>query len=53
MISTRTLIEGFEFEITSEAVIVRILTDRNKLAKANVALRAIQNINQTSYHFRL
>ncbi|MGP1922097.1 MAG: hypothetical protein ACTS4Z_02535, partial [Candidatus Hodgkinia cicadicola] len=43
VISTRTLIEGFEFEITSEAVIVRILTDKNKLAIANVTLRAIQN----------
>ncbi|MGP1918504.1 MAG: hypothetical protein ACTS4V_00445 [Candidatus Hodgkinia cicadicola] len=43
VISTRSLIEGFEFEITSKTITARILTDRNKLATANVTLRAVRN----------
>ncbi|MGP1918399.1 MAG: hypothetical protein ACTS4U_01880 [Candidatus Hodgkinia cicadicola] len=43
VVSTRSWVEGFEFEITSEIVIARILTDKSKLAIANVELQALQN----------
>ncbi|MGP1916568.1 MAG: hypothetical protein ACTS6G_04105 [Candidatus Hodgkinia cicadicola] len=43
VISTCSWVEGFEFEVMSEMVIVRILTNKGKLATANVRFRAIQN----------
>ncbi|XZQ54690.1 MAG: hypothetical protein ACTTM7_00190 [Candidatus Hodgkinia cicadicola] len=43
VISTKSWIEGFEFEITSETITTRILTDKSKLAIAEVRLCALRD----------
>ncbi|MFP3018937.1 MAG: hypothetical protein ACEY26_00275 [Candidatus Hodgkinia cicadicola] len=43
VVSTRSWIEGFEFEIALKTVTVRVSTDKSKLAIATVELRALQN----------
>ncbi|MGP1911216.1 MAG: hypothetical protein ACTS4T_00075 [Candidatus Hodgkinia cicadicola] len=43
VISTKSWIEGFEFEITSETITTRILTDKSKLAIAEVRLYALRD----------
>ncbi|MGP1916154.1 MAG: hypothetical protein ACTS6H_00930 [Candidatus Hodgkinia cicadicola] len=43
VISTKSWIEGFEFEITSGTITTRILTDKSKLAIAEVRLCALRD----------